>query len=210
MKDLEIRGAGEILGSSQHGMMNSVGVSHFVRMLNQMIDDLKERGDTEVSDASQEEDQKDVAVEIPLTAYIPDGFIHEYEEKIAVYQRLSSLKHVDAMEAEMEVLKEEYGELPQEVLNLFKAIHIKILARRAHVDAVRVFQQVQGLREINLVMGKQMKAEHIFSLLNVQPKWFISGDRLKIHLDDLGKDWYTGLIGSLLALSEVPEKLIKK
>lgn len=209
MKDLEIRGAGEILGSSQHGMMNSVGVSHFVRMLNQMLEELKANGGNSENEMEQEE-QKDIAVELPLTSYIPDTFIHEYEEKISVYQKLSSLKDMDSLDAEMSQLKEEYGELPEEVQNLFKAITLKILARRAHVDAVRVFNQPHGLREINLIMGKQMKAENIFSLLNYQQKWFISGDRLKIRLDDLEKDWYNALKGSLLALDKVPEKLIKK
>lgn len=59
-------------------------------------------------------------------------------------------------------------------------------------------------------MNKQMKPENIFCLLNFNNKWFISGDRLKVSLDDLGKEWYNALKDSLRALGEIPKTLIKK
>lgn len=136
MKDLEIRGAGEILGSSQHGMMNSAGVSHFVRLLNQMLDELRANGGNVAEGEEEQEEQKDIAVELPLTAYIPDTYIHEYEEKIGVYQRLSSIKSIDELDAQEEQLREEYGILPVEIQNLLKAICLKIYARRANIDTL--------------------------------------------------------------------------
>ncbi len=207
MKDLEIRGAGDILGSSQHGMINSVGVSHFIRMLNQQVEEMKERGGS--TNTVLDSKQKDVVVEVPLTSYIPDWYIPEYEEKIASYQRLSSIKALSELEEYKAELEDEYGEISDEVSNLCKVIEIKIYARRANIDAVRVYNQPFGLQEINLLMSKAMKAENIFSLLSVNPKWFISGEKLKISINDLGDNWYNGLIKALSALSEVPKQIAK-
>lgn len=208
MKDLEIRGAGDILGSSQHGVMNAVGVSHFIRLLNQTVDEMKTFGESGPDDATVSD--KDVSVELPLTAYIPDWYIAEYEDKIATYQRFASLHSIQDLDEELENLEVEYGEMPAEVQNLIKVIRLKILARRAHIDAIRVFNQPFGLKEANLLMGKSMKPEFIFSLLESNQRWFIAGDKLKIKLEDLGVDWYAGLIQGIEALSTVPDKLRKK
>jgi len=205
MKDLEIRGAGDILGASQHGAMNAVGVSHFIRLLNEMTEELKKKGGSTKS--KKVEGGKDIAVEVPMTAYIPDWYVPEYEEKIAFYQRLSGIKSESLLKEEISELKESYGELPEEVENLRKVILIKILARRANISAVRVYNQHFGLKEANLTMNKSMKPEHIFSLLSTNPKWFIAGDRLKIPLEHLGTDWHDGLIKSLKALTKIPSKL---
>lgn len=207
MKDLEIRGAGDILGSSQHGMMNAVGVSHFIRLLNQTVEDMKTFGD--IKEGQDLTPEKDVSVELPLTAYIPDWYITEYEEKIACYQRFAAIHSLQDLEEELEAMQDEYGELPSEVQNLVKVLRLKVLARRGHIDAIRVYNQPFGLKEANLLMGKSMKPEHIFSLLESNARWFIAGDKLKIKLEDLGVDWYAGLIQGITALSTIPEKLRK-
>lgn len=144
-----------------------------------------------------------------MTAYIPDWYIPEYEEKISLYQRLSIITKESLLKEEIAELKENFGDLPQEVKNLEKVIMLKIYARKAHLTQVRVYAQPFGLREVNLTMDKNMKPENIFSLLSHNPKWFIGGDRLKITLEHLGTDWYEGLITSLHHLSKVPEKLTK-
>lgn len=208
MKDLEIRGAGDILGSSQHGVMNAVGVSHFIRLLNQTVEEMKTFGpEGKNSDQPQEQD---VSVELPLTAYIPDWYVAEYEDKIGYYQRFAGMHSMADIEEEVENMLNEYGPLPPEVLNLVKVMKLKVMARRAHIDAIRVFNQPFGLKEANLRMGKSMKPEHIFSLLENNQRWFIAGDKLKIKLEDLGVDWYAGLMQGIEALCHVPKKLQSK
>lgn len=205
MKDLEIRGAGDILGSSQHGVMNAVGVSHFIRLLNQTVEEMKTFGPA--GKENEQTQEKDVTVELPLTAYIPDWYITQYEEKIGFYQRFAGMHAMADIDEEVDNMQDEYGELPAEVQNLVKVLRLKVLARRAHVDAIRVYNQPFGLKEANLLMGKSMKPEHIFNLLESNQRWFIAGDKLKIKLEDLGVDWYAGLMQAIEALCHVPLKL---
>ena len=76
MKDLEIRGAGEILGASQSGAMNVVGVTHFLRMLNKAVKDL------EAGKTSDDDEIKEVSIELPINAYIPESYISASKDKI--------------------------------------------------------------------------------------------------------------------------------
>jgi transcription-repair coupling factor (superfamily II helicase) len=76
MKDLEIRGAGDILGANQSGAIQVVGVSHFIRMLNQAVEDMK-KGRSVKEDSAL----PDVTIEVPLPAYIPDEYIVSSKDK---------------------------------------------------------------------------------------------------------------------------------
>ncbi len=104
MKDLEIRGAGDILGANQSGAIQTVGVSHFIRMLNQAVEDLK-RGQK----VTEEEGVPQVTIEIPLPAYIPDEYIVSSKEKISVYQKLASADTLEYLTDLRGELAQDYG-----------------------------------------------------------------------------------------------------
>jgi transcription-repair coupling factor (superfamily II helicase) len=199
MRDLEIRGAGDILGSSQHGMINSVGVSHFIRLLNQAIEDIKQgkydehEGKTEV---------REVVIELPLTSYIPDYFISDYEEKINVYQKLSGVQNRPELKEFGVRIQHEYGKLPEEVTNLFRVLDMKLLAKERGLSSVRVQQRSQMDRDVYLGMTDKIRPEHIFQLLQFNDKWMVSGDKLKIDMKHLGLHWYKGLWDSIQALKD--------
>jgi transcription-repair coupling factor (superfamily II helicase) len=186
MKDLEIRGAGDILGAKQHGVINVVGVSHFIRMLNKAVEDLKAGKLTQHG----EEGPEDVSIELPLTAYIPDNYIVSAKEKINVYQKLSSVDNMEYLEEIREELIEDYGKLPQEVSNLFHVIEFKILAKKAGIAAVKAESvYLSKGKEIVLLMSGKVKPENIMNLLEHNPKWMISGNKLRIKIEDLTTQW---------------------
>lgn len=186
MKDLEIRGAGDILGAKQHGVINVVGVSHFIRMLNKAVEDLKAGKLTQHG----EEGPEDVSIELPLTAYIPDNYIVSPKEKINVYQKLSSVDNMEYLEEIREELIEDYGKLPQEVSNLFHVIEFKILAKKAGIAAVKAESvYLSKGKEIVLLMSGRVKPENIMNLLEHNPKWMISGNKLRIKIEDLTTQW---------------------
>lgn len=198
MKDLEIRGAGEILGASQSGTMQVVGVSHFIRMLNKAVDDLKS-GRTEDSEEIQE-----VSIELPINAYIPDDYIPVSKDKISYYQKLSGATEVSYLQEIKEDLEEEYGRLPNEVHNLLQVIELKIHAKAANL--LNIKSQDSNLsakgKQIILTISNQVKPTNIISLLNHNEKWVISGTKLKINLEYLGAHWFQELINSVEALSQ--------
>ncbi len=196
MKDLEIRGAGDILGSNQHGVINVVGVTHFVRMLNKAVEDLK-AGKFEEDDAVQ-----DVSIELPIPSFIPDTYIVNSKDKINTYQKLSSADSFEYLAEIEEELIEDYGKLPDEVLNLFKLLQIKLLAKEAGLINVRAENMhLNRGRKIVLHMSGKVKPENIMNLLNFNGKWQISGTKLLIDVADLGMHWVDVLRENIKRLS---------
>ena len=199
MKDLEIRGAGDILGANQHGTIQVVGVSHFIRMLNQAVEDLKEgKISAEAGELPQE-----VSIEIPLPAFIPDDYIVSSKDKISVYQRLAAADNFNYLEELRSDLIEDYGRMPKEVANLFYVLEIKMLAKRAGLTNVRAENIYgKGEREIVLSMSNRVRPEHILNLLEYNSEWLVSGNKLKIPMEELGVSWVDELKEGLKRLGK--------
>lgn len=198
MKDLEIRGAGDILGANQSGAIQVVGVSHFIRMLNQAVDDLKKG-----KKITEENGIPEVTIEIPLPAYVPDEYIISSKEKISVYQKLASADTMDYLTELRTQLTEDYGRMPEEVANLFRVLEIKMLAKKARIINVKA-ENVHSSedRQIILHMSSFVKPENIVALLDQNSKWIISGTKLKIKFKELGVSWVEELKKSLAALGK--------
>lgn len=197
MKDLEIRGAGDILGAKQHGVINVVGVSHFIRMLNKAVDDLK------AGKVMREQEPEEVSIELPLTSYIPDSYIVSSKDKINAYQKLSSVDKMEYLNEIRDELLEEYGKMPKEVSNLFRVIELKILARSAGLVSVKTESAYLSKgKEIVLHMSNRVKPENIMNLLEHNSKWVISGTRLRIKIEDLGLQWFDELKECVKRLSK--------
>lgn len=197
MKDLEIRGAGDILGAKQHGAINVVGVSHFIRMLNKAVDDLK------AGKVIREEEPEDVSIELPLTAYIPDTYIVNSKEKINAYQRMSSADTMEYLTEIREDLLEDYGKMPTEVLNLFRILELKILSKQAKLVSVKTDDMGMNKgKEVVIHMSGLVKPENIMNLLEHNSQWRIVGTRLRINISELGLHWFDELRDSVKKLSK--------
>ncbi len=197
MKDLEIRGAGDILGAKQHGVINVVGVSHFIRMLNKAVDDLK------AGRVLREEEPEDISVEIPLNAFIPDSYITNTKDKISVYQKLSAADSIEFLADMRDELVADYGALPVEVSNFFKIIEMKVWAKKAGVVGVKAESvYLTKDKEIIIHMSHLVKPENIMNLLDYNHRWLISGTKLKIKIEDLGFQWVNELSISLQKLAD--------
>ncbi|NOS68301.1 MAG: transcription-repair coupling factor, partial [Candidatus Peribacteraceae bacterium] len=205
MRDLEIRGAGEILGASQSGTMQTVGVSHYLRLLKNAVEELR-------TGSKGEEEDQDITVEIqlPVEALIPSFYITDNEEKISIYQKLAGSED-EAILKEFETdLHEEFGELPTQVKSLFQILRLKMVCRRAGVLRVKA-EDENKQQFIVLTLSPRVTAKEIMQLLHVNPQWKISGASLKIPQSVIEQkaeksDWLKELTEEVTLLQKKKEK----
>jgi transcription-repair coupling factor (superfamily II helicase) len=120
MRDMEIRGAGNLLGPEQHGHMESVGYDMYCRLLDEAVSELKGE--------PLKKEEAEITIDINISAYIDDSYIGVEGKKIEMYKKIASIRDAqDAMDIEDE-LTDRYGELPEPVRNLMGIALIKALA----------------------------------------------------------------------------------
>ena len=128
MRDLEIRGAGNLLGTQQHGQMESVGYDMYVKLLDRAV---KEIGGID-SDIIDEE----VTIEVAVSAYIDTNYISGEEERLEMYKKISLINsEEDVLDVKDEFI-DRYGNLPKEAENLISVAWIKSLAKRAGFSSI--------------------------------------------------------------------------
>lgn len=141
MRDMEIRGAGEILGTRQHGQISAIGFHLYTRMLAQAVKRLRDmrEGSVPAHEDGRWSDlglAEGVTIDLPIPTYIPTDYVPDMSLRIQLYRRMAGVTDeagIDELAAE---LVDRFGPLPQPVENLMVQLHVKLLAIRAHVDAV--------------------------------------------------------------------------
>lgn len=128
MRDLEIRGAGNLLGAEQHGHMEAVGYDMYCKMLNEAVKHLK----GELS----EEDTFTTALDINVDAYIPDSYIPNEYHKLDIYKRIAAIESEEEMDDMIEELIDRFGDIPKKVELLLEVARLKNLAHQAYVTEV--------------------------------------------------------------------------
>jgi transcription-repair coupling factor (superfamily II helicase) len=129
--DLEIRGAGNLVGKEQSGSVNLIGFELYCDMLEDTIDKLKNAGSdiTPVEEVATE-------INIPVNAFIPDNYIEDPTQKLLMYKRLSRVRHEDELGDLKEELKDRYGPMPDPLVNLLEVIALKSLLMRLKIAKV--------------------------------------------------------------------------
>ncbi|HBT20684.1 MAG TPA: transcription-repair coupling factor [Peptococcaceae bacterium] len=132
MRDLEIRGAGNLLGPEQHGHMLAVGFDLYCQLLEEEVARLKGR----VKEKEKEKEEK-VEIEVSISAYIDDGYIREPSLKFEVYHRLREIDSEEEIEDLRKELEDRFGKLPKEVENLLEITRLRVLAQSMGAKSVK-------------------------------------------------------------------------
>jgi len=119
--DLEIRGAGDLLGSEQSGNLRSVGYETYMEMLEETIDELR---------GTAHEEWLDPEIKLPVVGRLPEDYVSDVSQRLVLYKRLSSARDENEVELIRDELLDRFGRMPAEAENLLEVIRIKILARR--------------------------------------------------------------------------------
>lgn len=128
LRDIEIRGVGNILGTKQHGHMTNVGFDTYCQLLEETINELQETG---------EKPQPPAIVDINITAYIPDEWVGSKEQKMIEYKRLADVKTLEELDLIHQEWKDRFSKIPEPVENLIKIIHLRLLATQAKISLIR-------------------------------------------------------------------------
>ena len=146
MRDLEIRGAGNVLGAEQSGHIVNVGYDLYCRLLKRAVAEL--RGELGSSDLSLERDldleAAEVEVVLELPAYVPSGYVDDAALKIEVYRKLASVMSEDELDELQEELADRFGPAPKVLVNLFKLRRLRI--RAAGYGVVKISRQDKVLK----------------------------------------------------------------
>ena len=146
LRDLEIRGAGNLLGKEQHGHMAKVGYELYVALLEKAIREEKEGKDA----TSKEDVSKEVKIDINVSAYISDLYIKDPIQKIDMYQKISDIKNEeDSMEVVDELL-DRFGDIPKETENLIKIVEIRNKARKLGITRILATDRLIKFEPMNL------------------------------------------------------------
>ncbi len=183
MRDLEIRGTGNILGDKQHGHVTAIGLNLYARLLAQAVEELRTGRPARAT--------HDILLDLPMEIAIPKDFITSEPKRLRMYQRLAGIETIEDLR---EFRKEEFHneKLPEPLLNLLETLELKILAQRTPITAMQESKYtVDGIskEKILIKFSHMITPEQIGKLLERNQAWDFTPEFIKIDREALGKNW---------------------
>ena len=197
LRDLEIRGAGNLLGAEQSGHIAAIGFDMFSRLVAEAVEAL--RGGMEGGDASAERALPPAPrMDLPVSAAVPESYVADVETRLALYERIAAIDAPDGVAAMEAELRDRFGAPPPLVENLLAVALLKALGRRAGVE--RIFTSEHGFH-LRLRGGVREEQRRAVAALAV-PGARTGPEQVRIPRDAGGGEWLPLLTRVLLALAE--------
>jgi len=191
MKDLEIRGAGSLLGVKQSGHISTVGFNLYTQLLGQAVEELKARPVGEAEEVIKSR-LPEPTVDLPLRAYIPDDYVSDMHTRLVMYQKIATITGVEQIEELAQEFRDRFGQLPGEVENLLYALRIKILAGKAHIESIST---ENGQIVVKLFEGLRFDQEKLQPVLRTGIT--LGTNQLRLSPKRLGSAW-RGLLEGII------------
>lgn len=197
MRDMEIRGIGNILGKAQHGRAQAIGLALYSRLLKQAIQEMRGQDVTPLSD---------VDIDLPISIGIPKNIVYEETDRLRLYQELANEETVDSLHKKAQ--REFREPFVEPIANLVYALELKIVARKAGIKSITTENPVSGKRVV-VLPRQQFGPEHMGIFIRRKEVWDVTNERTKIALSELGDDWKKQLLVILNQLAEVSASQVR-
>ncbi|MFH1069120.1 MAG: transcription-repair coupling factor [Candidatus Glassbacteria bacterium] len=203
MRDLELRGTGNILGSQQHGFINAVGFDTYLKLLQDAIAGLQRQG-VEKAPAGQ------ARINLDLPAFLPDDYVPDSKQKLALYRKISRVTDVGELAEMAGELADRFGSLPAEAEGLLAKARLKVFASRLAMEAVFISDSY-----CKLDFGRQVKYRLAQVSSALEP---VSGEKKMLSLEPLAvmirpaskAVALTQIVAALERMSASPEEYIEE
>jgi transcription-repair coupling factor (superfamily II helicase) len=150
MRDLEIRGAGNLLGAEQHGHIAAVGFDTYLRLLAESVAEMKGEPIPE---------EREVRIDLPVKAFIPAEWVGQEALRLELYRRIATAKDHEDLEAVRAEAEDRFGALPQSVRSLFAVASLKLTGLALGVDEIATFRNQVRIRPVEEGRGLELAAE---------------------------------------------------
>ena len=189
MKDLEIRGAGNMLGPEQSGFIEEMGFAHYQKIINEAVNEIKESELKNLSTTNNNAYEKNISciIETDLALLIPNDYVENVTERMTLYKRLSSVNHREEVEKFKNELIDRFGSIPDRVKNLLKSIELRLVAEKINCDKIILKQ-----RNMILTFNKKIHNNTMNQIIELvqkdqEKKYKIKedGERMKLYVKDI-------------------------
>lgn len=160
LRDLEIRGAGNLLGAEQHGQIEAIGFDLYLKLLDQAVRELK---------GEPVEEELDPVVTVDVAAYLPEAYVAEPGHRLVLYKRLAGVRTLAEVEEVRAELLDRFGPLPQAARQLLEVVALRLEARALRIEKL----EARGGRAlVTFAARTPVVPERLVALLRAQPKRF--------------------------------------
>jgi transcription-repair coupling factor (superfamily II helicase) len=155
MKDMEIRGAGNLLGKDQSGDVYSVGFDMYVRLLNDAVLRLTEQEDYK--------EQNEVLLELEYTGFIPDSYVQNPQTKMEIYKKIAAIQEHMELDGVYNELSDRFGPIPDEVLSLLALAEIRIIGKKLNIASIK---ERKGVIQVEFAKVSDISIDKVLGLIH--------------------------------------------
>jgi len=203
--DLELRGAGDLLGTNQHGHIAAVGYDLYVDLLKEAVEDLRGRSHEETFDPD---------VNLPVSALIPDKYVADLHDRMGFYQRFATAGDDSEILDVIGAVGDQYGDPPQEVMNLADVMMMKHKLRLMKARALEAIDVVgEKLPQVIISLGESaaLDPNKLMDWIKSEPHRLTLTPKMKLIYTPDAVEWQTGASANLMGLcKQVLDRIIAR
>jgi transcription-repair coupling factor (superfamily II helicase) len=208
MRDLDIRGAGNLLGAEQSGFIADIGYDAYHKILDEAVQELKHTEYKELfaEDHVKRDFSRDCAIETDISMLIPDYYVENINERLSLYTELDNIKDINQIESFKQKLEDRFGSIPQQVHELFTGVQLRRLARTVGFEKISLRQQVLRCYTIDNPESDYYESETFQKIIN-----YVSNNPMRCSLKQMEKNVMITVKGvsDMLTAIQIIESIVR-